>query len=156
MLDVSEIIALWPELAGLVILAAAFWFMFKRSLTANSDVISEISQSNALLKDSLDDVLNKYRALSEDQVKELDRCRSLLQKAVDENSALTQRYDNVRTELAKLEYQHASMKSLIERMEGLVIATGGDVKVISRELTIARESLDKVNHVLQLEDQRRQ
>ncbi len=98
----SDIVEVWPELAGFVVLAVAFWFMFKRSLTANSEVISEISQSNVLLKNSLDDVLNKYRALSEDQVKELDRCRGLLQKAVDENVALTQRYDSVRLELAKV------------------------------------------------------
>ena len=154
MIDLNQVLSLWPELLGFTILGLAFWIMFRRSLLANSEIISDFAKSNEIMKKSLDGVLERYRTLSEDQVKELDRCRELLRKATDENITITQRYDNVRSELAKLEYEHASMRSMIERLENLVIATGGDVKVISRELTIARESLEKVNTVLQIEDNR--
>lgn len=154
MIDLNQVISLWPELLGFTILGLAFWIMFRRSLKANSEIISDFAKSNEIIKSSLDGVLERYRILSEDQVRELDRCRDLLRKATDENIAITQRYDNVRSELAKLEYEHASMRNMIERLENLVIATGGDVKVISRELTIARESLEKVNTVLQIEDSR--
>lgn len=154
MINLNQVISLWPELLGFTVLGLAFWIMFRRSLLANSEIISDFAKSNEIMKRSLDGVLERYRTLSEDQVKELDRCRELLRKATDENITITQRYDNVRSELAKLEYEHASMRSMIERLENLVIATGGDVKVISRELTIARESLEKVNTVLQIEDNR--
>ena len=152
MLDLGIVFQYWPQMAPIAVLAIAFWAMFRRSLSANSDVVREISQSNQLLKNSLDDVLSKYRALSEDQVKELERNRALLRKATDENILLSRRYDDRKSQLSSIQYEYNSMKKLVERLESLAIATGGDVKVISRELSIARESLQQVNTVLQIED----
>lgn len=154
----TSLLAQWPALVVFVFVGFIFWRMFEKSLSENKENMLEnkliINEYKKMLDQKLSDskqLLEEYRTLSEQKVKEIERLQKQFMGLLDENDRANKRYDEMRNEFAKLLVENHALKRTIDRIEEMLRATGGDVKVISTELRKAQNDIEtmanKVNMI---------
>lgn len=129
---ISALLGQWPSLVGLIAIAYVFWTMFKKHLEENRQLIEQ------------------YRLLSSDKAEEIDRLRKQFLGLLDENERVSRRYDEMKSEFSKLLMENRALKRVIDSIEEMLRATGGDVKVISTQLRKTQEDLDDVSSKINL------
>jgi chromosome segregation ATPase len=146
---ISALIKQWPALTGLMVIAFAFWTLFKKYLEENKTLLEGVRSLSTDHRSSIDQVLERYRLLSDDQVAEIARLRTLVTSLVDENEKIGKRYDDIKSEFSKVSIENRGLKRAIENVEEMLRATGGDVKVISTQLQKAQKDIDDVTRLLE-------
>lgn len=148
-----SLIEQWPALAGLISISAIFWTLFKKYLEENKNLLEGVRAVSSEHNNSIQKVLERYRDLSEDQVKEIDRLRVLVTSLVNENEKIGKRYDDIKSEFTKVALENNALLRVIENIEEMVRATGGDVKVISKQLEKSRNEIKGVSDKIFLLEQ---
>ncbi|OPX55554.1 hypothetical protein SAMN02745127_01489 [Oceanospirillum multiglobuliferum] len=147
---ITSLIEQWPALTGLIVIAGVFWVLFRRYLDENKILLEGVKSLSSEHKDSINQVLDRYRVLSEDQVKEIDRLRILVSSLVTENEKIGKRYDDIKSEFHKVALENGALKRAIDNLEEMMRATGGDVKVISTQLRKTQEDIEDVSSKIML------
>ena len=146
---IQSLINQWPALTGLVVIAFVFWTLFKKYLEENKTLLEGVRSLSTDHRSSIDQVLERYRLLSDDQVAEIARLRSLVTSLVDENEKIGKRYDDIRDQFSRVSIENKGLKRAVENVEEMLRATGGDVKMISTQLQKAQEDIDDVTKLLE-------
>jgi len=146
---IQSLIKQWPALAGLIVIAFVFWTLFKKYLEENKTLLEGVRSLSTDHRSSIDQVLERYRLLSDDQVAEITRYRSLVTSLVDENEKIGKRYDDIRDQFSRVSIENKGLKRAVENVEEMIRATGGDVKMISTQLQKAQEDIDDVTKLLE-------
>lgn len=127
---VQPIVAQWPTLGGLVVLGLTFWKMAENYLRENKQL------------------LEGNKALSDQRAEEIERLRVLLERIEKERNATLENYQSLREDFSKIMMENASLKRLIEALEEMVRASGGDIKVIAKQVEANSEELKEISEAL--------
>lgn len=146
---VKSLIEQWPALTGLLVVSFVFWTLFKKYLEENKTLLEGVRSLSSDHRSSIDQVLERYRLLSDDQVAEIARLRTLVTSLVDESEKIGKRDDGTREEFSRVSIENRGLKRAIENVEEMLRATGGDVKMISTQLQKAQEDIDDVTKLLE-------
>jgi len=146
---IKSLIDQWPALAGLLVIAFVFWTLFKKYLEENKTLLEGVRSLSSDHRSSIDQVLERYRLLSDDQVAEIARLRTLVTSLVDENEKVGKRYDGIREDFSRVSIENHGLKRAIENIEEMLRATGGDVKMISTQLQKTQNDIDDVTKLLE-------
>ena len=142
----SALINQWPALAGLAAIALAFWKLFEKHLEENRSLLSETRK-----------LIGEYKLLSDHKVEEIERLRIQFMAVLKDNQRaskkyddMNKRYDDIKTEFSNLLLENRGLKRMLDSIEEMLRATGGDVKVISTQIRKAQEDIDSVSYKMNL------
>ncbi|MFM0052798.1 hypothetical protein [Caballeronia grimmiae] len=137
----EALITQWPALAGLALIALAFWKLFEKHLEENRALLEENKK-----------LIDEYRQLSGQKVDEIERLRKQFMGLLDENERVTKRYDEMKSEFSKLFIENRALRRTIDTIEEMMRATGSDVKVISTQLRKQQEDIYEVSNRIEALD----
>ena len=140
----------WPSMTFLCVLGISFWALFRRHL---SETRALIDQSNTVFSDALSrnkEIVSQYKELCEQNRIDIDKYRMMADAAIKDNEEWREKYNLIRSELHELLLENQRLKTIVDKTNEMVRATGGDVKVIAKELEKTRSDIDKVSEQIEL------
>ena len=133
---VAVVLKQWPSLAAVILIAGAFWVIFKQFLDENSRV------------------LKSYAQLITQHKEDSDRYRTIVRSLLDENEKIRKSYDEIKVNLSNVLFENQALRRTVDRVEEMVRAVGGDFRVVSTEISRARQDIkavsDQVNSIARI------
>ena len=145
----------WPSLAALILFAGGFWIIFKQSLTENQNILKSYTQLIDKTKDENNNTILEYTRLAAEHKSDSDRYRTIVRSLLEENEKIRKSYDEIKSSLSHVLFENQALRRTVDRLEEMVRAVGGDFRVISVEISKAREDIkavsDQVDSIARLE-----
>jgi chromosome segregation ATPase len=145
----------WPSLAALILFAGGFWVIFKQSLIENQNILKSYIQLIDKIKHENNSTIFEYTKLAAEHKIDSDRYRIIVRSLLDENEKIRRSYDEIKSSLSRVLFENQSLRRTVDRLEEMVRAVGGDFRVISVEISKAREDIkavsDQVDSIARLE-----
>lgn len=131
----------WPSFVGLIAIGLIFWKMFEKHLDETKSLLGENRK-----------LFEEYRILSEHKVGEIERLQKQFRGVLDENERINKRYEEMKAELSKMLLENRGLRRVIDNIEEMLRATGGDVKVLSTVLRQTQDDVKEMSHKILLLD----